>query len=136
MAGLGVVEVDLDNRFFARSDFIEIGVNFHFYRAADFRRDVGAGEIVVNSIDADGTMQAAYYNPTPIHVSQAKATREGDAWRNAAGEAAQGVERDQFNRVTFVPQECQAIRLEVQLQPGFSGGILEWRLIADPPARE
>ena len=60
--------------------------------------------------------------------------REGDAWQDAAGEAAPGVERDQFNRVTFAPRECLGIRVEVQLQPGFSGGILEWRLLTDSAA--
>jgi hypothetical protein len=54
-----------------------------------------------------------------------------------------GVKRDQFNpesacsrkhsefgvnRVTFTPVTTTALRLEVQLQPKFSGGILEWRM--------
>jgi len=30
--------------------------------------------------------------------------------------------------VTFNPVETQALRLEVQLQPEWSGGILEWRV--------
>lgn len=33
-----------------------------------------------------------------------------------------------FNRVTFKPTKTIALRLEVELQPGFSGGILEWRV--------
>jgi hypothetical protein len=28
--------------------------------------------------------------------------------------------------VTFTPIETTALRLEVRLQPGWSGGILEW----------
>jgi len=36
--------------------------------------------------------------------------------------------RDQFNRVTFTPVTTTALRLEVQLQPKFSGGILERRM--------
>ncbi|MCX6899144.1 MAG: hypothetical protein NT105_10620 [Verrucomicrobia bacterium] len=39
-----------------------------------------------------------------------------------------GVKRDQLNRVTFTPVTTTALRLEVQLQPKFSGGILEWRM--------
>ena len=35
-------------------------------------------EIVVKSVEADGSMEAAYYNPEPIRVSQAKATQDGD----------------------------------------------------------
>jgi hypothetical protein len=35
---------------------------------------------------------------------------------------------DHFNRVAFAPVETKALRLEVQLQPGWSGGILEWKV--------
>jgi hypothetical protein len=30
--------------------------------------------------------------------------------------------------MTFNPVNTSALRLEVDLQPGFSGGILEWRV--------
>jgi hypothetical protein len=35
---------------------------------------------------------------------------------------------DAFNRVSFDPVECDGLRIEVQLQPQTSGGILEWRI--------
>lgn len=35
--------------------------------------------------------------------------------------------RNQYNKVTFAPLTTVALRVEVQLQPGFSGGVLEWR---------
>jgi len=35
---------------------------------------------------------------------------------------------DQFNRVTFTPVAITALRIEVQLQAGWSGGILEWKV--------
>jgi len=38
------------------------------------------------------------------------------------------VKRDTFNRVKFPPVTVSALRLEVQLQPNVSGGILEWRV--------
>ncbi len=38
------------------------------------------------------------------------------------------VKRDASNSVTFSPVETMALRLEVQLQPGMSGGILEWKV--------
>jgi hypothetical protein len=38
------------------------------------------------------------------------------------------VEKDKFNSVTFSPVQTSALRLEVQLQEDFSGGILEWRI--------
>jgi hypothetical protein len=46
----------------------------------------------------------------------------------AAAATGFGVQRDQFNRVTFTPVTTTALRLEVQLQPKFSVGILEWRM--------
>ena len=39
-----------------------------------------------------------------------------------------GVEMDRFNRVTFAPVKATALRLEVRLQPNWSGGILEWKV--------
>ncbi len=40
------------------------------------------------------------------------------------------VGKNRFDRVRFEKVETDAIRLEVQLQKGFSGGILEWTLSA------
>ena len=36
--------------------------------------------------------------------------------------------KDVDNRVTFTPIETEALRIKVQLQPKYSGGILEWRV--------
>lgn len=54
--------------------------------------------------------------------------RDGDQWRPVDVQTEYGVERDQLNSVRFQPVTTTAIRLEAQLQPGFSAGILEWRL--------
>ena len=35
--------------------------------------------------------------------------------------------KDRFCRIEFDPVETRALRLEVKLREGFSGGILEWR---------
>jgi hypothetical protein len=37
------------------------------------------------------------------------------------------VAKDRFNRVEFKPVETKMLRIEVQLAPNVSGGILEWR---------
>jgi hypothetical protein len=39
-----------------------------------------------------------------------------------------GVKNDVWNQVSFSPVETTALRLEAQLQPNFSGGILEWKV--------
>ncbi len=54
--------------------------------------------------------------------------RDGKEWKPVEGASAYGVEKDKLNRVAFQPVTTTALRLEVQLQPNFSGGILEWRL--------
>jgi DUF1680 family protein/alpha-L-arabinofuranosidase len=62
-------------------------------------------------------------------------------YRTAAGEWAAvpnastyATEIDQLNRVTFDPIETTGIRIEAQLQPGWSGGVLEWTVEQQPSA--
>jgi DUF1680 family protein len=52
--------------------------------------------------------------------------RTGDSWRIAAPEL--GVEKDRFNVASFPPVETSAVRVEVDLRPGASAGVLEWRI--------
>jgi len=53
---------------------------------------------------------------------------DGSQWHQMERVSGTGVEKDRFNRVTFDPVTLSSLRLEVQLKPGFSGGILEWRV--------
>jgi len=54
---------------------------------------------------------------------------DGTRWQPVANASGLGVLKDSFNRVTFDPVTLSALRLEVQLKPGFSGGLLEWRVL-------
>ncbi len=54
--------------------------------------------------------------------------KDGNAWKPISGASGQGTEMDRYNRVTFPPVYTSTLRLEVQLQPEWSGGILEWRV--------
>jgi len=54
--------------------------------------------------------------------------RDGTAWRPVQNPSEYGVKLDGFNEVSFHPVRTDALRLEVQLRPSFSGGILEWRV--------
>jgi DUF1680 family protein len=54
--------------------------------------------------------------------------RDGDQWKPVEGASAYGVEQDKFNRVTFKPVVTKALRIEAQLQPKWSAGILEWKV--------
>ena len=53
--------------------------------------------------------------------------REGTQWKPVPG-GEFGLQRDTFNRVSFPPVTTTALRIEVQLQNEFSGGILEWEI--------
>lgn len=53
---------------------------------------------------------------------------DGNEWRDVEPDAQCGVARDQFNALDFRTVKTQRLRLLVQLQPSFSGGILEWRI--------
>ncbi|UCG16223.1 MAG: glycoside hydrolase family 127 protein [Phycisphaerales bacterium] len=52
--------------------------------------------------------------------------RDGEQWREVTGASGYGTRADQINRVTFDPVETRALRVEVKLREGVSGGILEW----------
>jgi hypothetical protein len=52
----------------------------------------------------------------------------GGHWVPVEAASPAGVADDTFNRVTFTPVTTTGLRLAVQLQDGFSGGILEWRV--------
>jgi DUF1680 family protein len=54
--------------------------------------------------------------------------QSGDAWKPVTGASAYSAEMDRFNRVTCDTIETKALRLEVQLQTNWSGGILEWKV--------
>jgi hypothetical protein len=53
--------------------------------------------------------------------------KQGDQWKQVPNAESCGVEKDKFNKVSFEPVNAQSLRIEVQLQPDFSAGILEWR---------
>jgi hypothetical protein len=53
--------------------------------------------------------------------------RDGDQWKPVKATADYGTAKDRLNVVRFEPVKTRQLRLEVQLQPDVSGGILEWR---------
>ena len=61
-----------------------------------------------------------------VPASWSLSFREGDEWHPVATTDEFGVAKDEFNTITFEPVETRSLRLEVQLQPEFSAGVLEW----------
>jgi hypothetical protein len=53
---------------------------------------------------------------------------DGDQWKPVSASGPYGIEKDKFNRVRFEPVTTKQLRIVAQLQPEFSGGILEWRV--------
>lgn len=60
--------------------------------------------------------------------------QQNGAWVPVPNASSGGTARDAYNTVTFAPVTTTALKVEVQLQEGFSGGILEWT-VQTPPMR-
>ncbi len=54
--------------------------------------------------------------------------QDGNDWKSVETKSEFGVQRDQFNTVSFDPVTATALRIEIQLQDDVSAGILEWRV--------
>lgn len=52
----------------------------------------------------------------------------GNAWKEVSNASGYGVDPDHYNRTTFDPVTTGELKLQVKLQDGFSGGILEWKV--------
>ncbi|TWT83449.1 Non-reducing end beta-L-arabinofuranosidase [Planctomycetes bacterium CA13] len=58
--------------------------------------------------------------------------RDGDQWKPVDNANDYRTKKDEFIEVQFTPVQTSALRIQVQLQPSFSGGILEWQVQANP----
>lgn len=54
--------------------------------------------------------------------------QEGGEWKPVARASSFDTKSDTFNTVTFAPVTTDTLRIEVQLQPDFSAGILKWKV--------
>jgi hypothetical protein len=56
--------------------------------------------------------------------------RVGDAWTpvKLAPASRWGTAKDAWNEVEFEPVETSAVRIDVELAPKYSGGLLEWQV--------
>ncbi len=88
----------------------------------DFENLTKVREVEVYWFDDTGTGQCR------VPRSWRVLYRAGDNWKPVAAASDYAVKRDTLNRVSFDPIETPALRLEVQLQQDFSGGILEWKV--------
>jgi hypothetical protein len=54
--------------------------------------------------------------------------KNGDTWKEVSHSGPFGTAKDVLNSVDFSKVSSSTFRIEVQLQPGFSGGILAWEV--------
>ncbi|MBN2508208.1 MAG: glycoside hydrolase family 127 protein [Verrucomicrobia bacterium] len=88
----------------------------------DFTSPITVSQVALYWFDDTGAGQCR------VPDSWALLARSGSAWKPVSARGAFGTARDAWNTVEFAPVETTALRLTVELQPGFSGGILEWKV--------
>ena len=54
--------------------------------------------------------------------------KEDGEWKRGYSPEPYGVEKDRFNRVVLETMRTRELRLEIESQPGYAGGILEWKV--------
>ena len=54
--------------------------------------------------------------------------KDNGQFKQVSNAGGYGVEKNKFNSVNFDTVQTKSLRLEVQLQPNFSAGILEWHI--------
>jgi hypothetical protein len=54
--------------------------------------------------------------------------RDGEDWKEVSQPGVAPVSANQWNALSFQPVQTAALRIEAQLQPGFSAGILRWKV--------
>ncbi len=91
----------------------------------DFRKPTKISSVEVYWFDDTGAGQCRV--PAKWRVLY----RQGERWFPVFDVPSKWVEEapapNKYNRCTFQPVEATALKIEVELQPGFSGGILEWK---------
>ena len=96
----------------------------------------GTSEWVQYDFDAPKKISGAqvyWFDDTGIGQCRVPASwrllyQSGGIWIPVGAEGTFPVKKDAWNHVEFPAIETTALRLEVQLQAGFSGGILEWKV--------
>jgi uncharacterized protein len=88
----------------------------------DFGKPLKVSGVEVYWFDDSGMGQCRV--PQSWHVLY----REDGKWKKARAVAPGGVERDKYNTLRFDAVTTDALRIWVQLQKDYSGGVLEWKV--------
>jgi hypothetical protein len=66
--------------------------------------------------------------PVKLPASWRLLYRDGDVWKPVETPDSYATEPNRYNHLAFKPVTAAGVRLEVQLQPGQSAGISEWKV--------
>jgi hypothetical protein len=96
----------------------------------------GSGEWVQYDFDKPMTISSAsvyWFDDTPrggckLPNSWRVLYKDGKDWKPVANPSEYPIAKDRFCEVKFKEVTTRALRLEVQLETNYSGGILEWRV--------
>ena len=92
------------------------------WAALDFKKPTTVSSVSLYWFDDTGKGQCR------VPASWKLSWKDGDTWKPVVGATTLGTARDTFNTVTFAPVTTSALRVDAELQPGMSGGILEWKV--------
>jgi hypothetical protein len=54
--------------------------------------------------------------------------KDGEQWTEVKTQSHYGVKLDAFNAIDFTPVKSKSFRIEAQLKPNYSSGILSWEV--------
>jgi hypothetical protein len=89
----------------------------------DFKSPATVSAVEVYWFDDTGTGQCR------VPKSWRVLHKDNGYWKAVAAKSDYATKTDAFNKVGFAPVQTTGLRVEVELQPEFSGGILEWRVL-------
>lgn len=88
----------------------------------DFKAPIDASSVSVYWFDDSGN------GGCRVPQSWRLLYRDGDDWKPVDGASGFGVEANRLNKTTFHGVKTSALRIELQLQPNYSGGVLQWKV--------
>ena len=89
----------------------------------DFKKSVSTSSVGVYWFD-DGADQGGCRVPQSWQLFY----RDGESWKPVEEASDYDVQVDSYNETKFKSVRTDALRIEVQLQPNFSGGVLQWQV--------
>jgi uncharacterized protein len=108
----------------------ELGAQFDWWPAA------GSAQWIEYAFEKAATVSQAevyWFDDTggggcKVPASWRLVYKDGEQWKPVENLDPYGVARNKYNKVTFKPVTTAALRIELQMQPGSSTGIQEWKV--------